>query len=171
MALRRWLTGQYDWTGLAKKFYTSTLWEIGSLLAVAAFVVLMVFLLHGPLVTDQVELNTFAPVHIIHTGDWIMAGLLSFFLLSNAFRMHQFIIRPGENGWPSLATYIREGWKLVYHAATQERYSKCENRRPWINHILLVSGYALMFGIIVLFLPWFQTDEIYPLYHLSLIHI
>ncbi len=23
MALRRWLTGQYDWTGLAKKFYTS----------------------------------------------------------------------------------------------------------------------------------------------------
>ena len=165
MALRRWLTGQYDWTGLAKKFYTSTLWEIGSLLAVAAFVVLMVFLLHGPLVTDQVELNTFAPVHIIHTGDWIMAGLLSFFLLSNAFRMHQFIIRPGENGWPSLATYIREGWKLVYHAATQERYSKCENRRPWINHILLVSGYALMFGIIVLFLPWFQTDEIYPLYH------
>ena len=165
MALRRWLTGQYDWTGLAKKFYTSKLWEIGSLLIVAAFVMLMVFFLHGPIVTDQVELNTFAPVHIVHVGDWIMAGILSFFLLSNAFRMHQFIIRPGDNGWPSLSTYIREGWKLVYHAATQERFLKCENRRPWINHILIVTGYALMFGIIVLFLPWFQTDEIYPLYH------
>jgi hypothetical protein len=165
MALRRWLTGQYDWTGLAKKFYTSKIWELGSILLVAAFIVLMVILLHGPIVTDQVELNTFAPVELVHLGDLIMAGLLSFFLLSNVFRMHQLIIRPGENGWPALSTYVSEAWKLVYHAATQKRYSECEHKRPWINHVLLVSGYVLMFGIIVLFLPWFQTDDIYPLYH------
>ena len=32
MALRRWLTAQYDWTGLTRKFYTSLAWEIGSIL-------------------------------------------------------------------------------------------------------------------------------------------
>ncbi len=32
MAARRWLTAQYDWTGLARKFYTSKVWEIGSVL-------------------------------------------------------------------------------------------------------------------------------------------
>ncbi len=165
MALRRWLTAQYDWTGLAGKFYTSAIWEVGALLLVGAFIVLMFAMFHGPIVTDQVELNTFAPVHLVHLGDWIMAGLLSFFLLTNVFRMHQFVLRPKENGWPSLITYLSEAWKLVYHAATQKRYSECERKRPWINHLLIVSGYVLMFGIIVLFLPWFQTDEIYPIYH------
>jgi hypothetical protein len=29
----------------------------------------------------------------------------------------------------------------------------------------LVSGYVLMFGIIVIFLTWFQTDNIYPIYN------
>ena len=29
MTMRRWLTAQYDWTGLARKFYTSKWWEIG----------------------------------------------------------------------------------------------------------------------------------------------
>ena len=36
MATRRWLTTQYDWTGLAKRFYLSAAWEIGAL-AVLAF--------------------------------------------------------------------------------------------------------------------------------------
>ena len=27
MAARRWLTAQYDWTGLARKFYTSVTWH------------------------------------------------------------------------------------------------------------------------------------------------
>jgi hypothetical protein len=31
MAVRRWLTAQYDWTGLAKRFYTSKKWEFGAL--------------------------------------------------------------------------------------------------------------------------------------------
>jgi len=31
--------------------------------------------------------------------------------------------------------------------------------------MLLVSGYVLMLIIIVLFLRWFQTDNIYPIYH------
>jgi quinone-modifying oxidoreductase subunit QmoC len=165
MSLRRWLTAQYDWTGLARKFYTSKVWEIGAIAVVAAFIAIMFALFHGPVVTERVELNTFAPVDLIHLGDWIMAILLSFFLLSNVYRMYRNILHRDSSLKIPLSAYISEAWNLVYHAATQVRFSKCNDNRPWINHILLVSGYVLMFGIIVLFLPWFQTDNIYPWYH------
>ena len=165
MALRRWLTAQYDWTGLARKFYTSLVWEVGSIIAVGAFIVLLFVLFHGPIVTDRVELNTFAPAPIIHIGDWIMAGLLLFFLLSNAFRMYVFIMRQGTDIKIPLSLYVTEAWSLVYHFFTQERFSQCEDKRPWINHLLLVSGYVLMLILVVFLLQWFQTDNLYPIYH------
>jgi heterodisulfide reductase subunit C/quinone-modifying oxidoreductase subunit QmoC len=95
MTMRRWLTAQYDWTGLARKFYTSLKWEVGSIMLVGAFIVLLFVLFHGPIVTERVELNTFAPAPVIHLGDWIMAALLLFFLLTNAFRMYLFVMRRG----------------------------------------------------------------------------
>ena len=166
MALRRWLTAQYDWTGLARKFYTSLVWEVGSIIAVGALIVLLFVLFHGPVVTDRVELNTFAPVHIVHIGDWIMAGLLLFFLLSNAFRMYIFIMRRGSDIKIPLSLYITEAWSPVYHFFTQEKFSQCgDDKRPWINHLLLVSGYVLMLILVVFLLQWFQTDNLYPIYH------
>ena len=165
MTMRRWLTAQYDWTGLARKFYTSMVWEIGSIILVGAFIVLLFALFHGPMVTEQVELNTFAPAHIIHIGDWIMAGLLLFFLLSNSFRMYLFVMRRGTEIKIPFSLYVTEAWNLVYQFFTQERFSKCDDRRPWINHLILVSGYILMLLLVVFFLQWFQTDNIYPIYH------
>jgi quinone-modifying oxidoreductase, subunit QmoC len=165
MAARRWLTAKYDWTGLASRFYTSKVWEIGSILLVGAFVVLLFIFFHGPIVTERVELNTFAPVPIVHLLDWVMAGGLLFFLLTNLYRMHNFVMGKNPEVKAPLSVYLSEAWKLVYHFFTQERFSKCEDRRRWINHMLLVSGYVLMLVMIVVFLPWFQTDNIYPLYH------
>lgn len=171
MAMRRWLTAQYDWTGLARKFYTSKAWELGSVLLVSAFIVLMFVLYHGPIVTDHVALNTFAPVRFVEIGDMIMLFGLSFFLLSNVFRMYRFVI--GRDGQKvPLRIYVTEAWRLIYHAATQIRFSQCDEDQKgfwrkirWRNHWLLVSGYALMFAMIVLFLKWFQTDNIYPIWH------
>lgn len=164
MSFRRWLTAQYDWTGLARRFYTSKTWEIGSIALVGAFVILLFIIFHGPVITDRVALNSFAPVPIVHLLDGIMAAGLLFFLLSNLYRMHTFVIGRANVNAP-LSLYIQEAWRLVYHFFTQERFSKCEDRRRWINHMLLVSGYILMLVMIVVFLPWFQTDNIYPLYH------
>ncbi len=42
MTLRRFLTAQYDWTGLAAKIYKSKVWEIGSLLVGGILVLLIV---------------------------------------------------------------------------------------------------------------------------------
>jgi len=165
MAVRRWLTAQYDWTGLGRKFYTSKVWEIGSILAIAILVTLGFIFFHGPVVTDTVELNTFAPVEVIHLLDWGMAGILSFFLLSNVFNMFLKILIKGTDIKIPITAYIMEAWNIVYHFLTQKKYSECDNRQPWINHLILVFGYVTMFAIIVFFLPWFQTDNIYPITH------
>jgi ferredoxin len=170
MTIRRWLTAQYDWTGLARKFYTSPIWEIGSILFVSAFIVLMFVLFSGPMVTDHVALNIFAPVYRIHYGDWALAAFLSFFLLSNIFRMYWLTLKKDAKFKIPLSLYIGEAWNLVYHFATQKRFEKCDEeqrhffqKKRWRNHWLLVSGYVLKFVLVVGFLPWFQTDNIYPL--------
>ena len=82
-------------------------WEIGSVLVVSTLVILAFVFFHGPIVTEQVELNTFAPVHIIHIGDWVMAGFLSFFLLSNAWRMYRFTMRQGSQNRIPLSIYAQ----------------------------------------------------------------
>jgi energy-converting hydrogenase Eha subunit A len=138
-----------------------------SALIVGALIVLgLAWLLHGPLVTQQVELNTFAPVEMIHVADLILAGILAFFLLSNLLRMFLFTFRQGkELKLPPLSRFISEAWQLVYHTLTQQRFSKCEGKRRWVSHLILVFGYGSMFVLIVVFLTWFQTDNLYPLYN------
>ena len=166
MAARRWLTAQYDWTGLSRKLYASKAWSVGALIIGAILVIGLAMLLHGPLVTQQVELNTFAPVEMIHVADLILAGILAFFLLSNLLRMFFFTFRQGkELKLPPLSIFVTEAWQLFYHTLTQQRFSKCEGKRRWVSHLILVFGYGSMFVLIVVFLTWFQTDNLYPLYH------
>ncbi|MEA3336648.1 MAG: 4Fe-4S dicluster domain-containing protein [Chloroflexota bacterium] len=173
MTMRRWLTAQYDWTGLARRFYTSKYWEIGSVLFVGLLVVVAFALFHGPVVTDRVELNTFAPAHVVHVLDWIMFLGLAFFLLSNVFRMYIFTLRRGTDLKIPFSLYITEAWQLIYQLVTQSRWSKCDEdpekdflKKPlWRNHWILVVGYGIMLVLIVGFLKWFQTDEIYPIWH------
>lgn len=165
MAMRRWLIAQYDWTGLARLFYTSPVWEIVAILLTAALIVLGFAVFHGPVVTERVELNTFAPVETIHLLDLIMAGGLLFFLLTNSARMYNFILRQGTDVRIPLATYVTEAWSLVFHFVTQKRFSECDDKRPWLNHLILVSGYVLMLILVLLLLPWFQTDNRYPIWN------
>lgn len=165
MALRRWLTAQYDWTGLGARFYTSNGWVIGTLLLTAAIVMALIALFHGPIVTDHVELNTFAPVHIVHLADLVMAGAISLFLFMNIFRMYSFIMGKGTRVKIPLSLYLSEAWNLPYQVLTQKRFSECDDKGPWLYHMILASGYALMFVIIVLFLGWFQTDNLYSIFN------
>ena len=164
MAMRRWLTAQYDWTGLSRKTYTSKLWMVGMLILAVVVVVVLALILRGPMVTSEVALNTFAPVEIIHTADLILAAVLGFFLLTNLARMY-FMVMGGETRIP-INVYISEAWNLVVHLVTQKRFAECENsQQRWVNHLILVAGYGTMFLLIVVFLSWFQTDNIYPIYH------
>ncbi|MEA3231640.1 MAG: heterodisulfide reductase-related iron-sulfur binding cluster [Thermodesulfobacteriota bacterium] len=157
MATRRWLTAQYDWTGLARRFYLSEAWEIGALAAVALGVILLFLLGHGPIITDRVSVNTFAPVLWIEIGDLTMAAILSTFLLSNAFRMYRFIMKDTK---APLSLYITEAKTFVLNILTQKRWRKCgEDRRRWLMHFILVTGYLTMMTLIIVCIRWFQVDD------------
>ena len=165
MAMRRYLTSQYDWTGLSKRLYLSKAWEIGMLLAVGLFVFALFYFFHGPIVTDHVELNTFAPVVWVEIGDWTMAAILSFLLLSNAYRMYRFVMSDVDGMRIPLTLYIQELTTLIVHGLTQKRWGECETPTRWVKHMLLVFGYVIMVLLVVVFLRWFQTDEIRPFWH------
>ena len=179
MSLRRYLTSRYDWTGLAGKLYVSKIWEFGSILFLSAIVLFLFIFFHGPMTTELtadggVKLNTFAPWEKIEIGDWLMAGILSFFLLSNIFNMFLKVIVRNKEVKVPLKIYFTEIWNLVLHFVTQLQFSKCDSLETgkkfnlnvyWLIHLFLVSGYVLMFTMIVVFLGWFQTDNIYDWWH------
>jgi ferredoxin len=168
MAARRFLTGFYDRTGLGKKFYTSLRWEIGTIALVGLFIVGLFALFHGPVVTDHVELNTFAPVKWVEIGDWILGGILAFLLLSNGGRMHRHVMGDRKAANVPLSLYLRKLPAFFQHFATQKKWRECEGPKTrWLKHFLLVTGYVTMMVLVIVFLRWFQTDEVVPIYHLT----
>lgn len=165
MATRRYLTARYDWTGLGRRFYMSPAWQVVAMVVVALAVVVAFGLFHGPVVTDHVALNTFAPVEAIERADWIMAAVLGLLLLSNAARMVRLVL--GDGGpRPPASAWVAEARSLLVHFLTQRRWRECTgSRRRWAKHVLLVSGYLTMMALVIVGLRWFQTDEVRSVLH------
>ena len=168
MTLRRYLTACYDWTGLSAKLNTSLGWHLGFLGLVSAVVVGLFagyHLLHpGQIVWDlrdgYVHLNSFAPVSLIHRADLLLGAILSFFLLSNIYRMYRKILLSDKNLKIPFSLYLKKLWTLPTHFATQLRFSKCDKKwNYWVAHFFLMSGYALMFYLIMLNLASFQLEQ------------
>ncbi len=185
MGLRRYLTSLYDWTGISRLFYTSKVFEIFAILFVAALVGLGFYVYHGPMLTDRVALNVFAPNRVIEILDIIMLVVLSFLLLSNAYRMFKAVMGDPSQ-YPELSqsakqqfqnrlirgipitTYIGEAKEFIVQFFTQKRFNSCGTRSQktqWIVHLLIMSGYSIIFFLVVVGIRWFQRDEIYPLWN------
>jgi quinone-modifying oxidoreductase subunit QmoC len=176
MGLRRYLTSRYDWTGISRLFYTSKVFEVLSILAVAALVGSAFYFFHGPMLTGRVALNVFAPNTTIEIVDLIMLAVLSFFLLSNAFRMSKAVM--GNPGVPilnrdsvfgiPLRTYLREAKVFLTQFFTQRRFATCgtpSQRNQWIVHLLIMTGYSIVFLLVVGGIRWFQRDEFYAVWN------
>jgi nitrate reductase gamma subunit len=104
-------------------------------------------------------LDKFAPKETVHLGDTIMAALLSFFLLTNAARMFAGLTRGQQI--PARLYFAQIGL-LIVQGVTQMQWKNCnesDGRRNWVRHLFLVSGYAMIFTLVVLFLPWFQIED------------
>ncbi|MGB9804107.1 4Fe-4S dicluster domain-containing protein [Desulfofundulus sp.] len=164
MALRRYLTSIYDWTGLSVRLYTSKVWEIISVIVLFLATLAVVYALHGPIVLDHTELETFAPRHIVDPAGWIFGGVLSIILLSNIYRMYRFIMGDQKVKIPA-SLYVQELATLIYHFATQRRFGLCKDNRRWIKHWLLMSGYAVAFILVNAFSKWFLTNEFLSIFH------
>jgi ferredoxin len=181
MGLRRYLTSLYDWTGISVLFYTSKVFEVFSILLVAALVGIGFYFFHGPMLTDRVALNVFAPNTTIEILDLILL-VLSFFLLSNAYRLIRAVLGdPGQyavnpttasggirfRGIP-ISLYLKEAKEFVVQFLTQRRFNSCgtkSQKTQWLVHLLIMTGYSSVFLLVVVGIRWFQRDEIYALWH------
>ncbi|NDY42246.1 4Fe-4S dicluster domain-containing protein [Dissulfurirhabdus thermomarina] len=166
MGLRRYLTARYDWTGISRRFYTSTAFEVFAFAAVAALVGLGIHLFHGPVLTDRVALNTFAPRPLVERFDLALLAVLSALLLGNANRLRRAVMGPGARA--PVSAYLAEFREFLAHFFTQKRFAGCgtpEQRTQWIVHLLVMTGYSVVFLLVVAGLRWFQRDEILPLWH------
>ena len=184
MTLRRYFTANYDWTGLAKKLYTSKVWEFAAIFLLAGIVFLVWMLLPGlglPTTSDGMSFNEMAPAKIVHSIDMVVAILLAGLLLSFVFNMYLKTLKSDKSIKIPLKLYFTEMGNMVFNFLFQWRFSQCEKDTKsifkrlregkynyWIIHFLLMSGYALLFLMIVFFLPWFQgKDEYYQWWNIQ----
>ena len=184
MSLRRYLTSIYDWTGMSRRFYTSNYWEFGAVGAIAALVIALFVVFLPPaaemfnnpqaFINDQggVMINSMVAgvgearfIRLIELGDWTMAVIVAFFLITNIFNMYYKVILKDKTLKVPIIIYITEFWSLIYNFTTQAKFSKCEKKTYWGGHLLLMTGYSIMFALVVAFLPLFQTETVFPWYH------
>jgi len=170
MAMRRYLTSLYDWTGMARLFYKSKVAELSAIFILALGVILTFVFLAPPLDTTLtaeggVRINSFAPIKWIEFADWTMALVIGGLLITNILHMFYMVIIRDKSVKIPFYLYFTEFWQLILHFGTQWRFSKCDDKRYWLWHWLIMSGYLIMFIVVVVMLPWFQTEKIHPVYH------
>jgi hypothetical protein len=107
----------------------------------------------------HVRLDLFARKEWIHIGDLVLAGLLFAFLGMNTLRMAYYVQRGTAGLKVPLSMWIEYANQFIVHGLTQKRWRECgEEQWQWLKHILLVTGYATMLLLVVVFLPWFQRE-------------
>ncbi|MBN1148746.1 MAG: 4Fe-4S dicluster domain-containing protein [Anaerolineales bacterium] len=173
MAMRRWLTAHYDRSGHAAKLYTSEKALVLTILRITVTTLVLFAALHifgiARVETDRVALNTFAPVI------WVWLFVVAHFVylgwrvFQNSLFMSRSILRStlAEKKIP-LSVYVSELKTFIIHYFSQKRWRDCDDKRSstfWLKHLLFTTGYVTMLMLIVVLLWWFQTDNIYPIYH------
>jgi quinone-modifying oxidoreductase subunit QmoC len=152
MALRRWLTAKYDWTGLSGLLYKSLP------LTIAAFVLT---LLGVNLYASDVNFDLKHLMHVGHMFEMIAIGTVGVvILLPNIARMWYYTILKPKTKVPFMK-YVKSIGELFIHMFTQKRALGCDdNYFRWLEHFVLVIAYlSLLFTTV--FLNWFQTESLF----------
>jgi len=171
LTLRRFLSAQYDWTGIASKLLQSKAWYLGSLLSVAFIVLLLIVAYHlwyvgmaaKDFATTPFGLDHMFPLITYYTLTVILLPLL--LLFSRVFRIWRLTMDHTTRRLTPLSLYAHEAWVYVYQSATHSLMRKCAEKGRWLGHWMLALGVVMMLTVKVFALRWFQTDNLYPLYH------
>jgi ferredoxin len=156
MSLRRWLTSRYDWTGISRMFYRSWKAELAAIVVVALLTGagFLAFGLSQGKIDDYDGVNAFLPASSIHIFDWVLAGVLLFFLVSNCARMWWKTMGKNKDTRWAIGAYVKRVWVLPMHFFTQMRYAQCDRKRPWVVHLVLMLSYVTMLVLIMFFLEY-----------------
>jgi len=171
VTLRRFLSAQYDWSGITSRLLQSKAWYLSSLIFVAVLTFLLILGYHlwkvpmpvGTLATTELGLDHMFPIITYYTLVVILAPLA--LLLSRVYRVWRLTMTgPGQARIPGSA-YAAEAWMYVYQSVTHALMRKCPTKGRWLGHWMLAFGTVMMLTIKTFGLRWFQTDNIYPVYN------
>jgi ferredoxin len=161
MSMRRWLTAQYDITGLSRLFYRSWKAELTAILIVSlltgAGFLAFGFLRGGGDLSIYDGPGAFLPSAAVHVFDWIMGGTLLALLLANCLRMWHLTMGDERSPRVPAGAYLRHLVLIPWHFFTQRRYAECENRRPWASHLVLMLSYVTILVLVMFFLEDLQA--------------
>ena len=171
ITLRRFLSAQYDWTGISAKLLQSRAWYLASLIFVAVVTFLAIVGYHlwyvGMAAKDFAStpfgLDHMFPIIIYYTLTVILLPLL--LLTSRVFRIWRLTMGGEGHARIPWSTYVLEAWVYVYESIAQPLMRKCPEHRRWFGHEVLAVGTVMMLAVKVFALRWFQTDNVYPLYN------
>lgn len=170
ITLRRFLSAQYDWTGIASRLLQSKGWYLGSLISVAVLTVVLILGYHLWYVAMPVREFVTTPFGLEHAFPLIIYYTLAvtclplLLLFSRVFRIWHLTMAGGSRGIPTSAYFV-EVWIYFYQSITNSMMRKCPERGRWLGHFLLALGTFTMLIVKVFGLRWFQTDNIYPFYN------
>ena len=161
MSMRRWLTAQYDVTGLSRLFYRSWKAELTAILLVSLLTgvgfVAFGFLRGGGDLSVYDGPGAFLPSSAVHVFDWIMGGTLLALLLVNCLRMWHLTMGDERSPRVPVGAYLRHLLLIPWHFFTQRRYAECENKRPWAAHLVLMLSYVTILVLVMFFLKDLQA--------------
>ncbi|MBP8645200.1 MAG: 4Fe-4S dicluster domain-containing protein [Syntrophobacteraceae bacterium] len=160
MVMRRYLTSLYDWTGFARRFYTSEKFESLAIIVVAILVGIGLLLFNtGSPNWEHAHINSVWPSDKMEIADLIMAAILTFFLVTNVFRCVRFVMGDLLTKIP-LGIYAREAKELLIHFLTQKKFGQCTDRMQWFVHLMIMTGYATIFLMVVVLLNGLTVETL-----------
>ncbi len=165
MSLRRWLISRYDFTGIARRFFTSRATEVLAIFTVAVFtgIFFLAYGLSGGNLGIYDGEGAFLPSSFIHRFDLILGLVIAIFLIINAFRMWYFTMVKGVSFAAPWWLYLKEFYQLPLHFFTQKRYAECESKQkhplfmPWFLHLGLMLGYVTMLVLVMVYIEKLQS--------------
>jgi len=168
ITLRRFLSAQYEWTGIASKLLRSNAWYLGSLISIAVLTFLLIVGYHlwyvgmgtRDFATTPFGLDHMFPIITYYTLAVILLPLL--LLLSRVFHIWRLTMSGEGIPW---SAYLHEAWIYFYEAVAQPLMRRCPEHGRWLGHWFLAAGTVMMLAVKVFGLRWFQTDNIYPFYY------
>jgi ferredoxin len=146
-SLRRYLISKYDWTHIAGLVQSSKLYLTLANIVLFAISLLFIYLIHGPMDQTKVDLSMFLPPSKVELMG-ISVGLVSLvIILGGLYRSYRFIVHDktansAKGPLSSLPT-------LVKYLLLQFPMNRCENKRRWVDHLLIFYGFILL-GIMTL---------------------
>lgn len=159
-AARRYAIGRYDRLGIARRLYTSTLFNVLFLLLLAAGLALFIYSFHGPMPGDSLRLFDFIPSEVVHYVGMGLGFLVILLAVAGVVNMAMQVRK--TSGFPKGTRLDR--WsafrQTLAEVLGQRRYRQdCETAdanqaqpwyarftQKWFVHAAILWGFLGLFG-------------------------